>query len=503
MTAKGKNIKNCRSRTIKSQIILRCVLIMACTVLFNWCLNFFFLERYYTSITKKHLLEAYETLNAYNLDNMEESDIEDFENDMGHICSTYNISFIITDASSNTVISSVNNPDEFNQMLRSLIIATTSDEPDIIEENDKYIVANIREPDGKTDYITMYGTLDNGDFFMVRCATEGIRESAMQFRRFLVYIGILGLFLSFALIYFVTQRITAPIMELTGISKRMKELDFTARYEGHHHNEVDILGENFNQMSDTLEATIGQLKSANAKLKADVEEKTKLDDMRKEFLANVSHELKTPIALISGYAEGLKDMACEDEESREFYCDVIMDEAKKMNHMVKQLMQLNSLEFGNNTPDFERFSLTDLVKNCLSSSGEMIAAPKGINVESDILEDVYVWADEYQIEEVFRNYFNNAVNHVDDRKLIRVSMERMDDYRVKVSVFNTGKNIPEDSIGRIWDKFYKVDKAHTREYGGSGIGLSIVKAVMEAHGGDYGVVNEEEGVRFYFVLSEK
>ena len=283
----------------------------------------------------------------------------------------------------------------------------------------------------------------------------------------------------------------------------MKELDFTARYEGHHHNEVDILGENFNQMSDTLEATIGQLKSANAKLKADVEEKTKLDDMRKEFLANVSHELKTPIALISGYAEGLKDMACEDEESREFYCDVIMDEAKKMNHMVKQLMQLNSLEFGNNTPDFVRFSLTDLVKNCLSSSGEMIAAPKGINVESDILEDVYVWADEYQIEEVFRNYFNNAVNHVDDRKLIRVSMERMDDYRVKVSVFNTGKNIPEDSIGRIWDKFYKVDKAHTREYGGSGIGLSIVKAVMEAHGGGYGVVNEEDGVRFYFVLSEK
>ena len=130
----------------------------------------------------------------------------------------------------------------------------------------------------------------------------------------------------------------------------MTELDFEAKYQPgrRYHNEVDELGEYMNVMSTTLEHTISELKSANNQLQIDIDKKTQIDEMRKEFLSNVSHELKTPLALIQGYAEGLKECINDDAESREFYCDVIMDEASKMNQMVKNLLTLNQLEFGSN-----------------------------------------------------------------------------------------------------------------------------------------------------------
>ena len=138
-------------------------------------------------------------------------------------------------------------------------------------------------------------------------------------------------------------------MELVRISGKMIQLDFDAKYTGNSKTEIALLGKNINELSETLENTISELKSANNELKRDIERKNKIDEMRIEFLSNVSHELKTPIALIQGYAEGLKEGISEDEESKDFYCEVIMDEAAKMNNMVKKLLTLNQLEFGNDT----------------------------------------------------------------------------------------------------------------------------------------------------------
>ena len=200
--------------------------------------------------------------------------------------------------------------------------------------------------------------------------------------------------------------------------------------------------------------------------------------MRKEFLSHVSHELKTPIALIQGYAEGLKENITDDEESKDFYCEVIADEAKKMNAMVKKLLTLNQIEFGNNQLSMQRF---------------------------DVFEEeapVYVWADELMIEEVFSNYLSNALNHVYENGTIRIWFERMDS-NLRIHVYNDGKCIPEEELNKLWIKFYKVDKARTREYGGNGIGLSIVAATMKAHGKDFGVANKENGVDFYFDLDAK
>lgn len=299
----------------------------------------------------------------------------------------------------------------------------------------------------------------------------------------------------------VTKRITRPISELTDLSKKMSDLDFEAKYESKVGNEIDVLGDNFNRMSSQLETTISELKSANNELQRDIEDKIKIDKMRKEFLDNVSHELKTPIALIQGYAEGLKENISDDPESREFYCDVIMDEASKMNKLVKNLLTLNQLESGKDAVVMERFDIVSLIRGVLQTMNIMIGQ-KEANVIFEAEKPVYVWADEFKIEEVVTNYVSNALNHLDGEKEIEIKLQD-EDNRVKISVFNTGTPIPEADVPNLWNKFYKVDKARTREYGGSGIGLSIVKAIMESMNQEYGVQNFDNGVEFWFTLDRK
>ena len=175
---------------------------------------------------------------------------------------------------------------------------------------------------------------------------------------------------------------------------------------------LKVLGRTFNRMSEEAsEHSISDLKSANNQLLKDIEQKDRLEQMRNEFLGNVSHELKTPIALIQGYAEGLKEGVNDDPESREFYCDVIMDEASKMNHMVRNLLDLNQLEFGDEKIQFERFDLTELVKGVLQSM-ELFAEQKQAKVRFRQTEPLYVWGNEYKIEQVVRNYVGNAFNHL-------------------------------------------------------------------------------------------
>lgn len=215
-------------------------------------------------------------------------------------------------------------------------------------------------------------------------------------------------------------------------------------------------------------------------------------------MANVSHELKTPIALIQGYAEGLKEAVNDDEESREYYCDVIMDEANKMNSMVKRLLTLNQLESGNDVVTMERFDIASLISTYLQSVS-ILAKQNDIRIVYTQKEPVYVWADEFKTEEVFMNYFSNALNHCAGEKVIEIKIVR-ESKKARICVFNTGEPIPEDCIEHVWEKFYKVDKARTREYGGSGVGLSIVKAIMDSMNQKYGVENFADGVMFWFEL---
>lgn len=333
---------------------------------------------------------------------------------------------------------------------------------------------------------------------LLRTNKESIEESVALANEFLAYIGIAVVAVGSAIMFIISSKFTKPIHEMSEIAKKMSDLEFDVKYKVKTKDEIGELGNSINFLSDKLEKAISELKQANNELLLDIQKKKEIDDMRKEFLSNVSHELKTPISLIQGYAEGLKENVNEDEESRNFYCEVIMDEASKMNQMVKKLLSLNELEFGSNQISIERFDITSLIAAVLEST-DILIKQKGATLLFDQKEPVYVWADEFWIEQVLTNYISNALNHISGQKIIEVKLIQREE-AVRVAVFNTGDNIPEEDLDKIWDKFYKVDKARTREYGGSGIGLSIVKAIMNLHNMECGVINRQTGVEFWFEL---
>jgi signal transduction histidine kinase len=249
-------------------------------------------------------------------------------------------------------------------------------------------------------------------------------------------------------------------------------------------------------MSGQLERSIGELVTANEKLLEDIERERRIDDMRKEFIASVSHELKTPIAMIQGYAEGLKLNVNEDEENRNFYCDVITDEAARMNRLVTQLLSLARIESGNAIPEIICFDIAEMARRVLRKS-RLVLEERGIDASIEGEEHSLVSADYDMIEQVLTNYITNAVDHTSGDNKLRVRIDSGAD-KVRVSVFNSGDPIPPESIDSIWTSFYKTDKARTREHGGTGLGLSIVKAIQDAHGNAYGAANVRGGVEFWF-----
>lgn len=466
--------------------------------------NAVFLGHYYTTHKESDLLNTYNALKE-----AQESDELTDENKqwkLSYELEKMNIDVCVmnVDRDAGTINEIFSNVKEksllYDQTLRIFFSKDTGNET-VLKSTDQYVMRKMTDRQNGTDYLEMWGYLDDDFFVLMRSPLESIRESASLANQFLIYLGIIGMVVGGLLVWIFSRKITRPVMELARLSEDMANLNFDMKYTSGGNNEIGILGENFNKMSLQLEKTVSELKTANNQLQKDIEQKEKLEDMRNEFLGNVSHELKTPIALIQGYAEGLKEGVNDDSESREFYCDVIMDEAGKMNKLVRNLLTLNQLESGRDEMTVERFDIVSVIRGVLQSMDIMIQQ-KEAKVSFNADKPVYVWADEFKIEEVVTNYTSNALNHLEGDREIEIRVLTEDDH-VKVTVFNTGKPIPEADVPNLWNKFYKVDKARTREYGGSGIGLSIVKAIMEGLHQQYGVKNYDNGVEFWFTLDKK
>ena len=488
-----------KKHSLTRQITSSVSLLVAGAILLCWVLNTTLLPRYYMHNKKEVLMENYQTISNASAQNELESD--EFAVTFDNLCSNGNIMALILQQDGKVLRSSVNDLDALRTEFWDVLLH--GDKMEVLYSNKQYQLLQKTDTRLDSEYLVLVGVLENGDMVLMRTAVESIRESAAISNRFLLFAGAAAIVASILVAFFTTRHITKPLQQLTDISKRMVDLDFNAKYETDQSNsyEVEELGNHINRLSENLERTISELKTANVELQDDIEKKIQIDEMRKEFLSNVSHELKTPLALIQGYAEGLQECINDDAESREFYCEVIIDEADKMNRMVKKLLTLNQLEFGNDQVIMERFDMTELIRG-VANSTRILMEQKGIRLELENSEEAWVWGDEFKVEEVITNYMSNAINHADGEKLIRVFYTRSED-KLRVSVFNTGQPIPEEDIEKIWVKFYKVDKARTREYGGSGIGLSIVKAIMDSFHQRCGVINHEDGVEFWMELGTK
>ncbi len=537
-------------RSIRQRILLLFVGLMAAVLLAIWIVNNWWLEKYYIGQKLKMMEEAYTVINSAVMERVRDgeniSDVIDRELEreweifsqtdlpsqqdadkeeprrrnadeeldeevrkeldstlVGTIRSygeKNNLTIVLVDSTTGkAVLNSGRENDFMAQKAQRYVLGRNNNFSETLIEHENYVVEKNQDRRLGETYLESWGFFsDNNTLFLMQMPLASIRDSVALFNRFTTYVGLVALVVGCILVYWTTGRVTGPIIKLAALSERMSNLDFEARYEDSAQDEIGVLGRSMNRLSEKLKETIGELQEANRQLQHDIEEKIQIDEMRKEFIANVSHELKTPIALIQGYAEGLTEGMAEDPESRDYYCEVIMDEAGKMNKMVKQLLTLTALEFGNDTPVMEPFDVTELIKSLLSSS-KILLQQKNARVELEVPGPLPVLADEFKIEEVLTNYLNNALNHLDGERRIRIRAAG-DGSTVTVRVFNTGKPIPQEDIPRLWTKFFKVDKARTRAYGGSGIGLSIVKAVMDAHHQSCGVENMEDGVEFWFTL---
>lgn len=483
------------------QIAMMFIIVIMLVIGFIATMNTSLLGFYYIQEKASAMTDAYQQINQwYNNDN--QGSIE-FSLSMERLHANNNMAIMILESDGSTIYSTgKDNVSNYGILMDAIVGTNLKGHDKIWLKNDSYTILRMEDDRLSEDYIVLWGTLDDGNLILLRSPLESMKESARISNKFFLIGSIFAIIVSVYATIILTHKITRPILKLTEISESMSKMDFNVKYfpsDELKKNEIDILGEHMNELSETLEQKIIELKNVNHALKRDIVLKEENQHKQKEFIRNVSHELKTPIAVISGYAEGLKDSINDDPESREFYCDVILDEANRMNKMVLELINLNQLEMGSEQLDIQRINIINLIENMLPSY-KLIFEQNDIRFEFEYAEEMDIYADEYAIEQVINNYLSNAVHYCKgDDKYIRLKLEKIDGH-CRLSVFNSGDQIPEESLPYLWDTFYKVDKARTREYGGTGVGLSIVKAVMEDLNQKYGVENKENGVEFWIEL---
>ena len=494
-----KNIKN-QLKTVRGKLFLTLCIIVISIVLFLIVVNSFVLESYYQFIKSNTLKSVYEEINSYYNGNLK---VENMSEELDKIAISNNFDIIIKD--NNDVVVYLSNKD-FLSNIRQIIDfwgINRKQEYKVIEESDNIEIMNIRDTETRINYILLTGKLDNGYSTYIRLPISSIQESVNISNRFLYLIASIVIIVGGIAIIFISKQFSDPISEINAIAKKMANLDFSHKYVVKDDDEINELGESINVMSEKLEKTINQLRKSNIELEKDIEKKSKIDEMRKSFISDVSHELKTPIALIQGYSEGLLENVNTDEESRKFYAEVILDESNKMDKLVKQLLELTKLEYEKREFNNRTFNIVELEKEIVRSSQVMIEE-KNTKVEFDTEDKINVYADDFYISQIITNYLTNAIKHVkevDGENYIKITNTIIPEReKVRITVFNTGNKIAEENLSRVWNRFFKADEARNREDGGSGIGLSIVRAIMNNYGTDYGVENKENGAEFYFEI---
>lgn len=490
-----------RIKTVRMKLFTTLSLITILILFILIMVNSLFLRTFYTAAKIENVKKEYIKINQmYN--NRDETILQQIKNDA--LANNFNVLIANEDY---ILVFSTN--EEFESTIKQYInsetpiIAQLKEKNNILFYKNNVIIKKVTI--NGSNSILLSGKLDNEYNVYIEVPISIIDESVKISNNMLIIIGFIVIFIGAIAALYVSKKFATPISELNNIANKMSKLDFSQKYKATGtDDELNELGNSINVMSDKLEKTIKQLRRSNSELERDIEEKSKIDEMRKQFISDVSHELKTPIALIQGYAEGLIENVNADDESRKYYAEVILDESNKMDKLVKQLLELMKLEDGKRDFENSQFDICELIQEVIRKCNVMLEEHNIKEIRFD-KKKVEVYADEFYIEQVFTNYFTNAIKHtkeVNGEKYIEIKIEEKAD-KARISVFNTGDIIPEDKIEKIWGRFYKADESRNRADGGSGIGLALVKAIMNNTDSEYGVTNEENGVKFYFDIKKK
>ena len=485
--------------SIQAKLFFTVVSVVLMTILFLVIVNSVVFEAYYYYHIKNHLVSSYEKI---------ASETENRAWIIKNLSQIENIDIELTNEDNNMVLST---KDDFIKEFASIpsvnyeVKYSIFNQDEVVYNKNNAMICKIIDKVTGVNVILLKGKLDDGYVYIIKPISI-VEESIKISNRSIWTIAVFSVTISAVAVMLITVKFAKPISELNELAKGMSNLDFSKKYTMHNtDDELNQLGMSINVLSSTLEQKIKELEKHNMQLERDIEEKSKIDEMRKQFISDVSHELKTPIALIQGYAEGLLENVNSDEESKNFYAEVIVDESNKMDGLVKKLLELMKLENEDSKFNDTTFDIVELIRNTIKKYNIQLEE-NDIKVLFDNEGPIWVYADDFYIEEVFSNYFINAIKNnkeIDNKKEIKITInENEENGKYRIAVFNTGDNISNENLEKIWNRFYKADKSRNREKGGHGIGLSIVKAIMSRYKSDYGVNNLENGVEFYFDIDK-
>lgn len=345
-----------------------------------------------------------------------------------------------------------------------------------------------------TEYLAFKKQISDDAFAQIQIQKSLLLTSADTATEFITYISLVCLAISLLWVFLFAKKFSRPIAEMSEITKDMAALNFERELVYNGQDEIGELATSINDMSAKLDAALKNLRDSNAKLKDEIELERSLDAMRREFVANVSHELKTPIAIISGYAEGLKMNI--NEQKRDEYCDVIVSESERMNRLVLSILELSKYQSGQVPLSKTEFDIVPFIKQIT----ERIFKDKAANIIYNLPDSLFVFADEIMAEQIIKSYVENAREHINEGGTLTLSAIS-DEKTAKISVKNTGSHIDKEQIPLIWQSFYRGEKSHKRESSRFGLGLSIVSAICKMHGTECGVESLDDSVEFWFTLN--
>lgn len=465
-------------KSIRDSLFLLFAALMMVLLLANVAMNGFLLEKYYLYQTKfafKDLVGKIETV--VETGDQVEQKLDEIDRDNG-------VSVMVADKDYQIGFKST--PPKANENKRlpkeiEILIEKTGN----ISSNPAYGVVETASQQKKLAYVVQ--TSDQGYIVLTRSMKE-ITDSVGISNQFYIMAGLFTLLLGSGLIYRFSNKVTRPIIEMSQIAEDISNLKFDKTITVSRGDEIGTLANSINAVSVKLKASIEELKT-------DVE-------FQKNLMRNMFHELKTPIGVIKGYSEGLAFGVADHPEMREKYLRVIIDECDRMDHLVMEMLEWSKLESKDyalqNQVSFELCSMIQSVNERFSPVFE----EKKFRFEKECNPAIRVFGNYELLERALSNLVSNGIRYNNNEKLIRVIAVE-EEREVKIYVYNTGEAIPENEIKKIFDVFYKIDKARSRENGGHGLGLAIVKSIVELHHGEVRVENRLGGVEFEISLPKK
>lgn len=366
-----------------------------------------------------------------------------------------------------------------------------------LTDKSTYYIINDENNNRPDNNITVLSNIKDNKYIIMQTPKKFIRDISDLTIKYTMYISIFTFLIGALFIYFIADHTTKPIREIQKIADKISNLDFSYRCSVLSKDEIGLLSVSINNMAGKLEDFVSQLMVANEKLKDDLTRQEKTDQMRKQFIANVSHDFKTPLTLIMSYSEALLDMKDMDETTKTEYLNIIINEGNKMSEFVQELLKLSQLESGMIKLEKSNFSLNEIINDTVRKN-KIIAEQKNLTVEKYISDNSIVFADYYRINQVFQNLYENAVKYGANNGIVRVTTLNLSNKCI-VKIFNTGKFISDEDLENIFISFYRSDKSR-KNMGSYGLGLAIVKVIMDMHGENFGVQNVDNGVEFWFEL---